>query len=62
MKELHSANCRKPVKAKKSVEAGEDLKLGPVKICGTCGYTVEGKAPAKCPICAASDEQFKAFA
>jgi rubrerythrin len=49
-------------KAKKAVEGGDDLKLGPVHICGVCGYTVEGKVPATCPICQAADEQFKAFA
>ncbi len=48
--------------AKKAVDAGQDLKLGTVQICGVCGHTIEGAAPAKCPTCAAPRSQFKAFA
>ncbi len=48
--------------AKKAVDAGHDMKLGPVQICGVCGNTAEGDAPAKCPICAATKSKFKTFA
>lgn len=48
--------------AKKAVDAGNDVKLGPVQICGVCGHTVEGEAPAKCPVCAAKKDKFKTFA
>lgn len=37
--------------AKKAVDAGKDVELGPVRICGRCGYTVEGEIPERCPIC-----------
>jgi len=45
--------------AKKTVDAGKDIELGPVQICETCGYTVEGEAPEVCPIC--QRREFRAF-
>jgi rubrerythrin len=48
-------------KAKEAVDQGHDVVLGPVQICGTCGYTVEGDAPDKCPICGAAKDKFKTF-
>lgn len=47
--------------AKKTAQAGKDLELGPVQICSVCGYTVEGDAPDKCPICGAPRDKFKTF-
>jgi rubrerythrin len=32
-----------------------------VYICQVCGYTVEGDAPDRCPICGAPKERFKKF-
>ena len=49
-------------KAKRSVDASEDIELGPVQICDVCGYTVEGEAPDYCPICGAKREKFRVFA
>ncbi len=48
-------------KAKEDVDQGKDAVMGPVQICLTCGYTVEGDAPDKCPICGAVKEKFKTF-
>ena len=48
--------------AKKSIDAGKDPEIGPVQICGRCGYTKEGSAPSICPICGVRREQFKEFA
>jgi rubrerythrin len=48
-------------KAKQAVDQGKDVALGPVQICSTCGYTVEGDAPDKCPICGAARDKFKTF-
>ena len=31
----------------------------PFFVCQVCGYTVEGAAPDKCPICQAPKERFK---
>ena len=56
---IHAAMYQK---AKQAVDGGSDLELGPVQICEVCGYTVEGEAPDKCPICAATKDRFRAFA
>ncbi len=47
--------------AKQAVERKEDITLGPVFICEVCGYTVEGSAPDRCPICGAPKERFRKF-
>ena len=48
-------------KAMQGVERREDIALGPVFICAACGYTLEGSAPDRCPICGASKEKFRKF-
>ena len=48
--------------AKQAVDAGEDVAIGPVQVCDVCGYTAEGDAPEKCPICAAAKDRFQTFA
>lgn len=48
-------------KAKQAVEENRDIKLGDVYICEVCGYTAEGKAPDKCPICGAVKNKFRKF-
>ncbi|HKZ95205.1 MAG TPA: rubrerythrin family protein [Candidatus Bathyarchaeia archaeon] len=48
-------------KAKQAVEMSKDIQLGSVYICDVCGYTVEGEAPDRCPVCGASGEKFKKF-
>ncbi len=47
--------------AKQAVDQGKDVALGAIQVCSTCGYTLEGEAPDKCPICGASKESFRAF-
>jgi rubrerythrin len=47
--------------AKRAVDSGKDIELGPIRICGVCGYTVEGDAPDFCPICGAKKEKFQSF-
>ena len=47
--------------AKKAVDGGSDAEIGTIWICDMCGYTVEGEAPDKCPICGAPRERFKSF-
>lgn len=44
--------------AAKALEADADLKSVDYYVCKVCGNTVEGKPPAKCPICNASDKAF----
>jgi rubrerythrin len=48
--------------AKQAVDGGKDLELGPVQICGVCGYTAEGEIPDKCPVCGAKSDAFTTFA
>jgi len=43
------------------VKGGADLDLGPVQVCDNCGYTHEGDAPDRCPVCGVGKERFKAF-
>ena len=47
--------------ARQSVQAGQDVALGTIYICEVCGYTVEGAAPDRCPLCNAPKEKFRAF-
>ena len=49
-------------KAKEAVDGGKDVALGTVHVCKVCGYTVEGDAPDRCPICNAGKADFIAFA
>ncbi len=48
-------------KAKQTVDQGKDIALGDLYICDVCGFTVEGEAPAVCPVCGAKIERFKKF-
>jgi rubrerythrin len=41
------------------LEKGESMELEPFYVCQYCGYTVEGEAPEKCPICGAPKKMFK---
>jgi rubrerythrin len=48
-------------RAERVVREKKDLDLGPVQVCGLCGYTLEGDAPDQCPLCMAKKEMFKSF-
>ena len=48
-------------KALDSVNSGKDVGLGPIQVCSVCGYTLEGEAPDRCPICNALKNKFIAF-
>lgn len=47
--------------AKQAVDSGEDYDIDTIQICSVCGYTTEGEAPDRCPVCGAKKEDFKAF-
>jgi rubrerythrin len=47
--------------AKESADAGQDAEFGTIHVCDVCGYTVEGEAPDRCPVCKAKKERFRAF-
>ena len=55
---IHAAMYQK---ARQAAASKEDMQLGTVFICEVCGYTVEGKAPDRCPVCQSPKERFKAF-
>jgi rubrerythrin len=48
-------------RAKEVVDKGQDLGYFPVHVCSMCGFTVEGEAPDKCPVCGAPKEKFIKF-
>jgi rubrerythrin len=48
-------------KALDSINSGNDPILGKIQVCEVCGYTLEGDAPDKCPLCNASRDKFTAF-
>ena len=48
-------------KAAQSVGQGRDADLKSIHVCGVCGWTVEGEAPDKCPVCGSPREKFKKF-
>ena len=45
--------------ALKALEGGQQLEDKLYFVCPVCGYTVEGEAPGKCPICGAPGDRFK---
>jgi len=47
--------------AKTLVENGQDRPAQPVYICPTCGFTVIGDPPAKCPVSQTPKEKFIKF-
>jgi rubrerythrin len=47
--------------ARQAVLSGKDPEVGDVYICETCGWTVEGQPPDKCPVCGAKREKFRKF-
>ena len=57
-KKIHASMYQK---TKQAVENNKDIKLGTVYICNNCGYTVEGEAPNRCPVCGATKEKFRKF-
>ena len=46
-------------KALQALTGGQKPADKPYFVCQVCGYTVEGAAPAKCPICGAPQSRFK---
>ncbi|NIM90803.1 MAG: rubrerythrin family protein [Candidatus Aminicenantes bacterium] len=48
-------------KAKAALAKGEDLEFKPIQVCQVCGFTIEGEAPEKCPVCGSPKEKFTKF-
>jgi rubrerythrin len=47
--------------AKKVVDAEKDIPHKPIHVCSMCGFTMEGDAPDKCPVCGAPRGKFVTF-
>lgn len=47
--------------AKKTVMEKKDIQIGTIQVCDVCGYTHDGDAPEKCPICSAPKSKFLSF-
>ncbi|MFA6560468.1 MAG: rubrerythrin family protein [Verrucomicrobiia bacterium] len=41
-----------------AVQNGKDLPAAAIHVCETCGHTVVGEAPDKCPVCGAPKAKF----
>jgi rubrerythrin len=48
-------------RAMEAVVKGQDLEGRPIHVCGQCGFTMEGEAPDKCPVCGAPRSKFVTF-
>lgn len=48
-------------KARQAVLTGKDVEVGDIYICDVCGWTLEGEAPDRCPICGATRDKFRKF-
>ena len=48
-------------KAKEALAKGQDAEATPIHVCSNCGFTMEGSAPDKCPICGVPKEKFIKF-
>jgi rubrerythrin len=47
--------------AREAVTAGQDLAFKPIDVCPVCGFTMEGDAPDKCPLCGTPKDRFVTF-
>lgn len=47
--------------ASQAVETKKDLDLKDIFVCEVCGFTMEGTAPANCPVCGTSNSRFRKF-
>lgn len=48
-------------KAKQAVDNRQDMEFAPIHVCQVCGFTMEGEAPDKCPVCGSPKEKFSRF-
>jgi rubrerythrin len=47
--------------AKDAVAKGQDTPAIDIHVCPVCGFTMEGKAPDKCPVCGTPKDKFVKF-
>ncbi|NLV73942.1 MAG: rubrerythrin family protein [Chloroflexi bacterium] len=56
---VHAAMFHRAIEAAK---AGKDVELGPIHVCPDCGFTMEGDAPDRCPVCGEPKANFVTYA
>jgi rubrerythrin len=44
-----------------AAESGRDIAFKPIHVCPVCGFTMEGDAPDKCPLCGTPKDKFVTF-
>lgn len=47
--------------AQEALAGGGDLGATPIHVCSVCGFTMDGLAPDKCPVCGSPKEKFVTF-
>jgi len=47
--------------AGQTVTVGKDAADTPIHVCGVCGFTMEGDAPDRCPVCGSPKSKFVTF-
>jgi rubrerythrin len=47
--------------ASEAAAAGKDIAFKPIHVCPVCGFTMEGEAPDKCPVCGTPKDKFVRF-
>jgi rubrerythrin len=48
-------------RAKEAVATGKDVEADKLWVCEVCGYTMEGEAPDRCPVCNTPKNRFREF-
>lgn len=59
--EAEKVHAQLYAKAGEAATAQKDVELGEVYVCESCGYTMEGDPPERCPICGAIHTRFRKF-
>ncbi len=59
--EAEKVHAQLYTRAKESAVAKKDFDLSAIFVCEVCGWTVEGAAPEKCPLCGAPGKRFRKF-
>jgi rubrerythrin len=59
--EAEKVHARLYTRAKEATAAGGDLTTLALFVCPVCGYTMEGEAPERCPVCNAPSSKFVTF-
>lgn len=59
--EAEKVHAKFYAQAQQAVETKKDLEVDDLFVCQACGYTMEGPAPERCPICGAIHTRFQKF-